>query len=136
MISLHRSNDASVLDVLGTTCGACLEPDRPLSAAGPTLTEGQVAPSRISTPNTLVSPSAMGMRFSSRQRVCNPARRRDHDNEMAIEMFPIGRGATLRELEEDPHPLLARLRAAEPVSWLPVLGGWVVTRDDPAVRGR
>ena len=39
---------------------------------------------------------------------------------MAIEKFPIGRGATLRELEEDPHPLLARLRAAEPVSWLAV----------------
>jgi cytochrome P450 len=60
--------------------------------------------------------------------------RRDHDNEMAIERFPIGRGATLRELEEDPHPLLARLRAAEPVSWLAVLGGWMVTRYDLAVR--
>jgi cytochrome P450 len=47
---------------------------------------------------------------------------------------PIGRGATLRELEEDPHPLLARLRAAEPVSWLAVLGGWLVTRYDLAVR--
>src|SRR5271170_4018202 len=49
-------------------------------------------------------------------------------------MFPIGRGATLRELEENPHALLARLRAAEPVSWLPVLGGWLVTRYDLAVR--
>ncbi|MGH3967623.1 MAG: cytochrome P450 [Mycobacterium sp.] len=53
---------------------------------------------------------------------------------MAIEMFPIGCGATLRELEENPHPLLARLRAAEPVSWLAVLGGWLVTRYDLAVR--
>ena len=53
---------------------------------------------------------------------------------MAIERFPLGRGATLRELEEDPHPLLARLRAAEPVSWLAVLGGWLVTRYDLAVR--
>jgi cytochrome P450 len=53
---------------------------------------------------------------------------------IAIEKFPIGRNATLSELEEDPHPLLARLRAAEPVSWLPVLGGWLVTRYDLAVR--
>ena len=53
---------------------------------------------------------------------------------MAIERFPLGRGARLRELEEDPHPLLARLRAAEPVSWLAVLGGWLVTRYDLAVR--
>ena len=52
---------------------------------------------------------------------------------MAIEKFPIGRGATLRELQEDPHPLLARLRAAEPVSWLAVRGGWLVTRYDLAV---
>jgi cytochrome P450 len=37
-------------------------------------------------------------------------------------------------LEEDPHPLLARLRAAEPVSWLPALSGWLVTRYDLAVR--
>lgn len=51
---------------------------------------------------------------------------------MAVEKFPIGRGATLRELEEDPHPLLARLRAAEPVSSLAVLGGWLVTRYDLA----
>jgi len=52
----------------------------------------------------------------------------------AIETFPIGRSATLIELEEDPHPLLARLRGAEPVSWLPVLNGWLVTRYDLAVR--
>jgi cytochrome P450 len=41
--------------------------------------------------------------------------------------FPIGADATLEELELDPHPLLARLRAEEPVSWLPALGAWVVT---------
>lgn len=51
----------------------------------------------------------------------------------AAEDFPIGGGATLAELEEDPHPLLARLRANEPVSWLPVLDGWLVTRYDLAV---
>jgi len=53
---------------------------------------------------------------------------------METEKFPIGRGATLRELEQDPHQLLARLRAAEPVSWLAVRGGWLVTRYDLAVR--
>ncbi|BBY08879.1 cytochrome P450 [Mycobacterium noviomagense] len=53
---------------------------------------------------------------------------------IAIEKFPIGLAATLRELEEDPHPLLARLRAAEPVTWLEAVGGWLITRYDLAVR--
>jgi hypothetical protein len=52
---------------------------------------------------------------------------------MTIEKFPIGRGATLDEWDEDPHPLLARLRAAEPVTWLAVRDGWLVTRYDLAV---
>ena len=46
----------------------------------------------------------------------------------------IGGSATLAELEGgDPHPLLARLREHEPVSWLPVLDGWLVTRRDLAL---
>jgi cytochrome P450 len=44
--------------------------------------------------------------------------------------FPVGAGVTLAELEHDPHPVLARLRAREPVSWVPALGAWVVTRRD------
>jgi cytochrome P450 len=48
--------------------------------------------------------------------------------------FPLGSATTLTELEEDPHPRLALLRAREPVSWLPVLGGWLVTRRDLALR--
>ena len=44
----------------------------------------------------------------------------------------IGASATVEELTADPYPLLARLRAAEPVSWLPALGGWLVTRHDLA----
>jgi cytochrome P450 len=36
------------------------------------------------------------------------------------------------ELEGDPHPLLARLREHEPVSWIPALDGWLVTRHDLA----
>lgn len=46
--------------------------------------------------------------------------------------FPVGAGATVAELEDDPHALLARLREREPVSWLPALGGWLVTRHDLA----
>ena len=43
---------------------------------------------------------------------------------------PIGARATLAQRADDPHALLARLRAAEPVSWLPALDGWLVTRHD------
>lgn len=47
--------------------------------------------------------------------------------------FPIGAAASLAELERDPHLLLARLREREPVSWLPALDGWLVTRRDLAL---
>ncbi len=47
--------------------------------------------------------------------------------------FPLGATLTLEELEGDPTAALARLRAAEPVSWLPALGGWLVTRHDLAI---
>ncbi|HYB16716.1 MAG TPA: cytochrome P450 [Streptosporangiaceae bacterium] len=33
----------------------------------------------------------------------------------------------MSDLEDDPHPALARLRAAAPVSWVPALGAWLVT---------
>jgi len=48
--------------------------------------------------------------------------------------FPIGAAATLEELERDPHPLLARLRQREPVSWLPALDGWLVTSRELALQ--
>mgnify|MGYP000288820989 CR=1 FL=1 len=44
--------------------------------------------------------------------------------------FPLGAAVTIDELERDPHPVLARLRESEPVSWLPALDGWLVTRRD------
>jgi cytochrome P450 len=47
--------------------------------------------------------------------------------------FPIGAAVRLAQLDEDPHPLLARLREHEPVSWVPVLDGWLVTRHDLAL---
>jgi cytochrome P450 len=45
---------------------------------------------------------------------------------------PAG-SVTLAELESDPHPALARLRATAPACWVPVLGAWLVTGYDPAV---
>ena len=50
------------------------------------------------------------------------------------EAFPLGARITLEELDRDPHPVLARLRADEPVSWVPALGGWMVTRRDLALQ--
>jgi cytochrome P450 len=41
---------------------------------------------------------------------------------------------TLADLEGNPHPALARLRAAAPVSWVPVLRAWLVTGYDEAVQ--
>jgi cytochrome P450 len=49
-------------------------------------------------------------------------------------VFPLGEAVALADLEADPHPLLARLRQQEPVSWLPALNGWLVTRRDLALR--
>jgi cytochrome P450 len=51
-----------------------------------------------------------------------------------VASFPIGATATLEELEADPHPLLARLRESEPVSWLPALNAWLITRRDLALQ--
>jgi cytochrome P450 len=42
----------------------------------------------------------------------------------------LGAAITPAELDRDPHRALARLRAAEPVSWVPSLEGWLVTRHD------
>ncbi len=48
----------------------------------------------------------------------------------AEQAFPLGAAVTLEQLDRDPHPVLAALRESEPVSWLPALGGWLVTRYD------
>jgi cytochrome P450 len=48
-------------------------------------------------------------------------------------VFPLGAAITLADLDHDPHPWLARLRDTEPVSWLPALHGWLVTRHDLAI---
>ena len=40
---------------------------------------------------------------------------------------------TVAELEADPHPALARMRAAGPAAWVPALGTWMVTGYGAAV---
>jgi cytochrome P450 len=47
--------------------------------------------------------------------------------------FPLGASVTVEALERDPHPVLERLRAQEPVTWIPALGGWLLTRYDDAL---
>lgn len=47
--------------------------------------------------------------------------------------FPIGASVTLADLEGDCHRLLHRLRATEPVAWLPAIGGWLITRREDAI---
>jgi cytochrome P450 len=44
----------------------------------------------------------------------------------------MGASLTLANLPGDVHPILHQLRTAEPVSWLPALDGWLVTRYDYA----
>ncbi len=44
--------------------------------------------------------------------------------------YPLGEALTLDHLDADPYGSLARLREDEPVSWVAVLGGWLVTRRD------
>jgi cytochrome P450 len=44
--------------------------------------------------------------------------------------FPLGASITVGELEDDPHPAQAALRESEPVSWIPALDCWLVTRHE------
>jgi cytochrome P450 len=47
--------------------------------------------------------------------------------------FPLGAAVTVEQLDHDPHPVLSELRQHEPVSWLPAINCWLVTRYDLAV---
>ncbi len=47
--------------------------------------------------------------------------------------FPIGASITVDELSDSPYGAIARLREREPVSWLPALNAWWVTRRDLAL---
>jgi cytochrome P450 len=55
------------------------------------------------------------------------------DHERAIEVDGTV-DVTVAELTADPHPALARLRSRAPVSWVPALDGWLVTRHELAAR--
>ncbi len=44
--------------------------------------------------------------------------------------YPLGAALTLEALDADPYAALAGLREREPVSWVPALDGWLVTRRD------
>lgn len=46
------------------------------------------------------------------------------------QMTRLGEVITLAELERDPYPIYAQLRAEEPVSWVPAVNLWLVTRWD------
>ena len=47
--------------------------------------------------------------------------------------FPVGAAVTLDDLEQAGREhVLDELRAREPVTWLPALGGWLVTAREPA----
>jgi cytochrome P450 len=48
--------------------------------------------------------------------------------------FPLGAAVTREQLSGELHGVLHRLRSREPVSWLPALGGWLVTSRDLALR--
>ncbi len=50
-----------------------------------------------------------------------------------LDRFPIGATLTRADLDADLHEIVARLREHEPVSWLPALNGWMVTRRDLVV---
>jgi cytochrome P450 len=63
--------------------------------------------------------------FRDQNREAHPGPDRDR--------FPVGAAITVADLDYDPHPWLARLRDTEPVSWLPALNGWLVTRHDLTV---
>lgn len=49
------------------------------------------------------------------------------------EQFPVGASITVDQLERAPYGALAELRDREPVSWLPAIGAWMITRRDLAV---
>ena len=66
----------------------------------------------------------------SRSRSVRRRRRYSQPVTTASDSSPLGATLTLRDLEIEPYDALARLREHEPVSWVPVLDGWVVTRRD------
>src|SRR5712675_1054951 len=63
---------------------------------------------------------------------CEPRHRRLRAMSLP-RLFPLGAALTVAELEDDPHPALARLREHEPVSFVPALSAWPVTSRELAL---
>jgi cytochrome P450 len=42
--------------------------------------------------------------------------------------YPLGAEVTVAAISDDPYPIFARLQEAEPITWLPALNMWYVTR--------
>jgi len=42
--------------------------------------------------------------------------------------FPVGATVRLQDLDKDPYPILRRLQQQEPISWIPEVDMWFVTR--------
>ena len=59
-----------------------------------------------------------------------PTRVEDSIKMERSDRFPIGASITIEQLTSSPYDSLARLRAEEPVSWIPALGAWFITRRD------
>lgn len=51
-------------------------------------------------------------------------------SESRSDRFPLGARVRLSDLAIDPYPIFARLREAEPVTWVPEIERWFLTRRD------
>ena len=54
-------------------------------------------------------------------------------SERRIDRFPVGARVRLADLAVDPYPTFAELREAEPVTWVPEIERWFLTRRDDIV---
>ena len=51
-------------------------------------------------------------------------------SELRVDRFPLGARVRLADLAVDPYPIFAELREAEPVTWVPEIERWFLTRRD------
>ncbi|WP_419950334.1 cytochrome P450 [Candidatus Palauibacter sp.] len=51
-------------------------------------------------------------------------------NLTSLDRFPLGASVRLADLAVDPYPIFAELREAEPVTWVPEIERWFLTRRD------
>lgn len=75
----------------------------------------------------------MGAPFQVSLDLMQNATRTSRGDASRIRRFPRGARVTVEALAGDPYPLFHELRAAEPVTWVPELGMWMLTRRDDVV---